>query len=119
MAKQVWQWEKQAYEGEPLPAGLPAEDQAAYIAMRYLYKSHKRGQITREQAAKEKGEIRHRYTQWKEANEFNRKLAFHHASLMKSLESAASDYAKDRTPETAEVMYRTLYGFMRGKGENA
>lgn len=53
--------ERLAAKSEPLPDGLTLPEQWLYLSLRLLYKEHKAGMVTREQAAKEKRAILDQY----------------------------------------------------------
>lgn len=107
-------WERQAMNNEEMPDGLPLEEQLAYQAMAQLYGRYNKKMIDRERGGTEKGKIAHALICSKQRADMSRKLAEHHAKLLKDLEGAASSYAKDRTLEAADRMYQVVYGVLPG-----
>lgn len=114
MADLKFPWEIQAMDGEEMPDGLPLEEQMAYQAVANLYGRYRKGLITRERGSIEKGRIAHALSGSKSKADMSRKLAEHHARLLKDLEGAANDYAKSRTLEAADRMYQVIYGMLPG-----
>lgn len=113
-AELKFSWERQAMDGEEMPDGLPLEEQLAYQALAHLYGRYRMKLIDRERGSAEKGKIAHALSCSKSKESMNRRLAEHHAQLVKNLEGAANDYAKSRTLEAADRMYQAVYGMLPG-----
>lgn len=106
----VFQFEKKAFNGEPMPDGLSLPDQCAYRFLSSLYRDIRAGAITKDQAAVEKGKMTYQYSivvglfqNWREMGE---KWTQHY----KNMEGAANRYAKERSLENADRLYQAVYG---------
>lgn len=53
-----WPWETAAVRGEPVPDGLGLIDRLAYFSMKGVYAQYRAGQLTKEEAQREKAEIK-------------------------------------------------------------
>lgn len=53
-----WPWEPAAVRGEPAPDGLGLIETLAYLSMRGVYAQYRTGQMTKEEAQREKAEIK-------------------------------------------------------------
>lgn len=102
-------------DGAEMPDGLPLEEQMAYQAVAHLYGRYRMKLISRERGHAEKGKIKHALDCRKRKADMSRKLAELHTQLLKDLESAANDYAKNRTLEAADRMYQIVYGMCPSK----
>lgn len=114
MADLTFSWERLAMDGEEMPDDLPIEEQMAFQAMAHLYARYRMKVIDRERGHIEKGKIKHALDCRKRNADMGRRLAEHHAQLLKNLEGAACDYAKNRTLEAADRMYQAVYGMLPG-----
>jgi predicted transcriptional regulator len=112
MAELTFPWEKQAMNGDEMPEDLTLEEQLAYQALAHLYARFRLKQIDRDKGHAEKGKIKHAYEKQSRAAQINGELAKHHVAVLKALEGAATDYAKNRNLETADRMYQALYGML-------
>lgn len=101
-------------DGEEMPDDLPIEEQMAFQAMAHLYARYRMKVIDRERGHIEKGKIKHALDCRKRNADMGRRLAEHHAQLLKNLEGVACDYAKNRTLEAADRMYQVVYGMLPG-----
>ena len=110
MAELKFPWERQAMNGEEMPDGLSLEEQLAYQALAHLYGRYHMKLIDRERGRAEKGKITHTLYCREQKESMNRRLANHYAQLLRALEGAANDYAKNRTLEAADRMYQVVYG---------
>ena len=102
----VLSYEKDAMHGYELPDGLQLHDQLMYMALRSLYRQHRAGILSRDQAVREKKKLLESYRQLK----FRVDLANQHFRVLKAVEENTSRYAKDRTLENADKMYADFYG---------
>lgn len=112
MAEQVWTWEQAARRGSEMPDGLPPEEQAAYQAMRNLYAAYRTGRVSDLQAMKEKKKIAGAWRRAREQREFSNRMTAHTVNMWKKIEAAAADYRKNRTLETADRLFREIYGLL-------
>lgn len=110
MADITFPWERFAMSNEPMPDGLPSEEQAAYQALAHLYGRYRLKLISREDGHTEKCKIQYEFDLRKRQAETDRKLAKHHADMLRKLEGAANAYAKNRTLENADRLYQAVYG---------
>ena len=53
-----WDWEPSAMRGEPAPDGLGLIDKLAYLSMKGVYAQYQAGRLTKEEAQREKAEIK-------------------------------------------------------------
>ncbi len=100
-----------AYNGEFPDERLPMPDRVYFWAMRDMYARYKAGKITKEQGEAELASARKTY--YKDRARYDGYVAMteHVTSLWKTIEAAATDYAKSngRTPE-ADAFYAAVYG---------
>jgi hypothetical protein len=114
MAELTFPWEKQAMSGDEMPENLTLEEQLAYQALAHLYGRFRLKQIDRDKGHTEKGKIKCAYEKQSRSAQINSELAKHHVAVLKAMEGAASDYAKNRSLEAADRMYQALYGMLPG-----
>jgi hypothetical protein len=110
-------YEKEAIRGEPMPKDLSLADQMAYQALSSMYSRFRVRAITREQGAEEKKKLFLTYDKAYRQREREVNMAQHYAEQNARIESAANDYAKDRTLENADKLYKALYGMEPTKKE--
>ena len=103
-------FERAAMRGDPMPDGLRLYEQSAFQALRHLYAMYHRKAISREDAAREKNQIRFQYDRAKADFEANRKNILEHAKLWKEIEGAANRFGRERTLENAEAFAQAVYG---------
>lgn len=103
-------FERLAMANAPMPDGLSLEDQSAYQFLALLYDRYHRKQITREQAAEEKGRMLYQLDLRKRSAEFDRKMVRWHTQLIKAAEIANMAYRKNRTLENADKLVNILDG---------
>lgn len=96
-----------------MPDGLSLEDMSAYQFLVLLYERYRRKQITREQAAEEKGKMLSELDRRKRSAAFESKLMLYHARQAKAAESALNAYRKERTLENADRLCNVLDGLER------
>ena len=106
----VFEFEKRAMTGEPLPRGMDLADQTVYIALRYLYAQHRAGSLSRDAASSEKREI---VRAW-EAAKRQCRLSAYSAEFFRAVEWYAADYRKHRTVEAADRLVDAVDGILRG-----
>lgn len=110
-------YEKQAMRGEPMPKDLSLADQMAYQTLASMHSRFRIGAITREQGADEKKTLSYTYNRAVEQREREVNLLKYHAELNTRIEHAANAYAKNRTIENADLLYKALYGMMPSEEE--
>lgn len=110
-------YEKEAMNGEPMPKGLSLADQMAYQALSGIYLRYHLNGITREQGAEEKRKLALSYNVAKTKRETELGFSKRFSEIIAKIESAANVYAKDRTLENADRLYKALYGMEPSKKE--
>lgn len=110
-------YEKEAMRGEPMPKDLLLADQMAYQALASMHSRFRSGAITREQGADEKKKLSLTYDKAQQQREREIKMAQHYAEQNARIERAANAYAKNRTLENADLLYKAPYGMMPNKEE--
>ena len=108
-------YERAAMQGLGMPDGLDLLDQYMFLALRMLYQSHKRGFISREVGQIEKGKLMHQYGTAKNRFRFEADKVDSFAEQRMRIESTANAYAKDRTLDNADRLYKALYGMEPSK----
>ncbi len=103
-------YERQAMQAQPMPDGLSLEDQLMYQALSILYARYKRHELTREQAAADKGRLLYEHDRRVRSAEADRRLAKWHTDLRKSIEAAQCYYRKERTIENADALSAAIDG---------
>jgi len=106
-------WEREAMRGAELPKGLSLDDQKAYTLLRDIYRDYHNKRIERAAASAEKRRIIAAWRQAKDAAEFQRKLAFYHAQVIKATEAAQAAFRKKPTIDNAWHLSRVLDGLER------
>lgn len=106
----VFDFEQAAMSGSELPDGLNQEQQLLYLSLRGLYAQKRAGYISREQGSAEKKKLVAEFKRRESAASFGRKCSDHSVRLWKSVESAANEFAKTKSLDAAERMYRAIYG---------
>ena len=106
-------WERQAARGEPVPDGLPLEEQMAYLALRNLHRAFHAKAVKKEEAAQEKTRIFALCRQIAEARASWGAIANKHAVMWKRIEAPASEFFKTKDVSKAEETLLILYGLER------
>ena len=106
----VFPFERDAEQGFPMPDGLSLPDQLAYQFLKNLYDRIRRGSVTMEQAALEKGRMTHQYNLAKETLSRYSALGDRWSELLKRTEGAQIRYQMDRTLENADLLSAVLNG---------
>lgn len=106
------EFERTAMNGDPMPEGLPLEDQAMFQALSLLYARYRRGEITRDMASGEKGKLLFEYDRRKRMAKAAADLAGWHTRVRSEVEGAQCRYRKERTPEAADALSDALDGRM-------
>ena len=92
-----------------MPEGLSAGEQWVYQSIALLAARCRLKAISDEQALYEAAEIRKAYAKV----ETFRRDTVRQAEFWRDVEDVTTAYAKDRTPENAETMYKVCVGLMR------
>lgn len=106
----VFPYEKDAANGEQMPDGLSLVDQLAFRFLRSMYRDIRTGVQTRDQAIEEKGRMSYQYDKEKRSMEQWSKMGTYWAEKYKDIEEYAIKYAKTRTLENADMLYRAICG---------
>lgn len=106
----VFSYEKAAADGDPIPNGLSLVDQIAFQFLRSMYRDIRTGVRTREQAIEEKGRMSYQYDKEKRSMEQWSKMGTYWAEKYKEVECYATKYARNRTLENADMLYRAICG---------
>ena len=99
-------FERQAMRDEEAPSGLTLAERKAYYLLRILYREYRAGEISREQASREKKMIVRDMESEKQIDKLNRRIA----QLWKEIEIPAREYVHDSTTENADKFYAAVYG---------
>ena len=111
------EYEKEAYRGDPVPDGLDVLDTFGFIALRSIYAQLRKGEITRSQAERDKGQLCYVLDREKRSAASDRRLIEQSARMFKNIEGAANAYSRARTLEHADRLYKAVYGMCPGSGE--
>ncbi len=98
-----------AFRKEPMPDTHSQADVLAYLSFRSLYDFANRVQMAPEQGKREKAQIMEAY----KINKFLEDLQEDTNQMWKRIELAASTYCKAPSVETADKLYRAIYGAQR------
>lgn len=96
---------------------LTEAERDLYKGMQNLYASFRQGLITVEEGKKQKSQLINRFWSHRKEETFRRTMAKHYSDMKIRIESAANAYAKNRTLENADLLYKALYGMMPNKEE--
>ena len=106
----VFQFERDAEQGVPMPNGLSLPDQLAYQFLANLYDRIRRGTLTREQATSDKGKMTYQYNLAKGEMEQWSKLGTRWSQALLAAEQAQIKYQTERTLENADSLSAILDG---------
>lgn len=110
-------YESAAWDGMEMPDGLDAVDQWMFLSLRLLYQSFRKGIISRDQGNIEKGKLAHEMTKLENKFKIRERVVQASVEMTVAVESASNAYAKERTLENADRLYKALYGMVpSGKG---
>lgn len=102
----VFDFEKQAMNGEPLPKGLDLADSLLYLGLKRTYADYKSGIISRKEGSEIKETLVYNHTKAKSELEFLSRRAL---ELSERIQSAKQNYEKNRTLENADALYCAIY----------
>lgn len=105
-------FEREAMSGKKMPSGLDLSDQKMYQALSFLYKRYYLGYITREQAKTDKEKLIYQYRKEKDQAKFEIEICRKRQNIIKNIEIAASNYAKEKSIENAEAFYNAIYNLL-------
>lgn len=102
-------FELDAMRSEEMPNNLNLTDAKMYQALSWLYKRYYAKYITREQAKNEKRKLLYQYNEEKKQRKYEFELCCKQQEMFKKCEIAANNYAKQRTLENADELYKVIY----------
>ena len=102
-------WEKTAMAGQEMPDGLSYPDQLLYQAVALLYARYRAGNISRDQAVREKKKLLDEYRVY----QFQEQMGKEWVDVIKLTDLARADYMKNRTLENADRLVAILEGRVR------
>lgn len=106
----VFEFERYAMRGDPIPPGLSAADRTAYISLREVYAQYHRKVISREVGAADKRIIVRARDEESRLMAFGDKCRDHAVKLWSAVGGAAAEYRKNRTLENADRLLEAIYG---------
>jgi len=112
-------WEREAMQGAEMPDGLSMYDQMAYISLRTLYHDYHEKRLDRATASAEKRRIFGAWDRAKRTAEFERKLAFSQARVIRDTDFAKSEVRKNPSPENAIRLCDVLDGLVQYRPDEA
>lgn len=113
----TYPYEREAMLGGEMPDGLELPDQLAFLALRSLYAQKRGGVIDRETGSREKAKLRYQRDTLCRKLGTKENMAIRSAWFFRDVEHAANAYAKHRTLENADELYRTVYGMLPPKNK--
>ena len=102
-------FERAAMRNDEMPDGLSQAGNKAFLALRWLYRAYRHGDIVRDRAKKEKEKIIREYNY---DRSFERN-AIYTAEFFKAISRAVSAYRKERTTENADRLVDIIDGIER------
>ena len=109
----VFEFERQAMNGDPMPHGLSQVDQLLYLQLRALYYQYRAGWITRDRGTEDKKRLFAEYHKRIDSEKFRDDLTKWHIALRKRIEAAHAEYRKNPCEETAEKLSLAIDGISR------
>lgn len=110
----VFDFEKQAMNGEPLPKGLDLADSLLYLGLKRIYADYNSGSITRKEGSEIKEALVYNHAKAKSELEFLSRRAL---ELSERIQSAKQNYEKNRTLENADKFYKAVYNQLDGNAQ--
>ena len=114
----VFEFERSAMRGDPIPDGLSAADRVAYISLREVYAQYHRKVISREVGAADKKIIVRARDEESRLMAFGDQCRDHAVKLWSAVGGAAAEYRKNRTLESADKLLEAIYGVGIPGGED-
>lgn len=112
-AGMVFEFERQAMNGDPVPPGLSQVDQLLYLQLRALYYQYRAGWITRDRGTEDKKRLFAEYKKRVDFDKFREELIEWNVKLRKRIEAAHAEYRKNPTLENAEKLSKAIDGISR------
>lgn len=109
----VLSFEEAAMRGEPMPRGLNGIEQAQFWGLTYLYRMHRAGFMSREDAAKSKLAMLGSFHNAQRRMTAGDRLISHSANLWKTIGLAHGRFLNERTVEAAESLSSAIYGKLK------
>lgn len=109
----VFEFERQAMNGDPVPHGLSQVDQLFYLQLRALYYQYRSGWITRDRGTEDKKRLLSEYRKRLDSEKFRDDLTKWHVALRKRIEAAHAEYQKNPIPENAKKLSLAIDGISR------
>ena len=109
----VLDFERAAMRGEPIPPGLSGVEQGEFWGLTYLYRLHRGGFLTREEAVVEKRRLLAAFRRAEEAMDFQKKLTAQMVRLWNTMGACTTAYWKERTLERGDELAKAVYGLLR------
>ena len=99
-----------AYGGELPGPDLPMPERVFWLSLMELYTRFRDGKISQAEGEQTAREIQRQYDADASEYDLNASLIAAQAKMWQAVEAAATDYAANRTIETADRFYRAVYG---------
>lgn len=115
----VFDFERAAMNGDELPGGLSQEEQLLFLSLRELYAQKRAGFISREQGSSEKKKLVAEFNRRVAKSDFGKRCSDHSVRLWRAVEVAANEFAKTKSLDAAERMYRAIYGIREEVSQDA
>lgn len=96
---------------------LTKAESEMYYLLCNLYAAYRHGGLSAEEGARRKEAILNNFWSRKKEDDFRTTMAQHYAEQNARIESAANAYAKNRTLENADKLYKAIYGMEPTKKE--
>lgn len=109
----VFEFERQAMNGDPVPHGLSQVNQLLYLQLRSLYCQYRAGWITRDKGTEDKKRLFAEYQKRLNSEKFRDDLTNWHIALRKRIEAAHAEYRKNPCEETAKKLSLAIDGISR------
>lgn len=109
----VFEFERQAMNGDPVPHGLSQVDQLFYLQLRALYYQYRAGWITRDRGTEDKKRLFAEYQKRLDSEKFRDDLTNWHTALRKRIEATHAEYRKNPTSDNAEKLSLAIDGISR------
>lgn len=93
-----------------MPDGLDIVDQLNFLCLRSLYAQVGNGVVDRATGSEEKARLGYQRSWWKRKLMIRERAVQRSVEMLKAVELAANAYAKVRTLENADRLYRAVYG---------
>ncbi len=99
-----------AYAGELPDSNLPMPDRVLWWSLLELYGRFRDGKITQAEGERFAREIQQQYDADYSKHDLNESLIAAQAKMWQSVETAATEYAAERTIEHADKFWEAVYG---------